>query len=179
MEKAVLGGGCFWCLEAFFNELKGVEKVVSGYAGGPSADRLPNPTYELVSMGSTGHAEVVEITFDPGVLSFETLLTIFFAAHDPTTLNRQGNDIGEQYRSIILYENEEQKQRAEKKIQELTEAKKFSDPIVTQVVPLDTFYTAEEYHQNYYKNNPNQPYCSFVISPKMKKLREEFKDLLR
>ena len=174
-EKVILGGGCFWCIEAFFKELKGVESVVSGYAGGT----LQNPTYEQVSTGKTGHAEVVEVTFDPAVLPYPQLMDVFFAAHDPTTLNRQGNDIGTQYRSVIFYTTEEQKSQTEQKIKELTHENVFDNAIVTQVLPFVHFYPAEDYHQDYFKKNPNQPYCSLLIGPKLHKLRTQFAYLLQ
>ncbi len=169
-QVATLGGGCFWCLEAVFDELQGVERVVSGYAGG----HVPNPTYQQVCAGTTGHAEVVQITFDPQIISFRDLLQVFFAVHDPTTPNRQGADVGPQYRSIILYHNQEQKEIAEEVIAELEAAKVWPNPIVTEVVPLQAFYPAEEYHQKYFKRNPQQPYCRVVIAPKLAKLRQKF-----
>lgn len=174
-EIATFGGGCFWCMEAIFDGVRGVEKVESGYSGG----KVPNPTYKEVCSGLTGHAEVVRIYFNPNTVSYEELLTIFFSVHDPTTLNRQGGDVGEQYRSVIFYHDEQQKKSAEKMIKELTERKIFSDPIVTQVVPEAPFYIAEDYHQNYYENNPSQSYCQLVINPKMKKFREQFKEILK
>lgn len=164
LEIAVLGGGCFWCLEAVFNQQPGVAKVVSGYAGG----QVPDPSYEAVCTGATGHAEVVEITFDPETISFEALLDIFWRAHDPTTLNRQGNDIGTQYRSVIYHQGEKQKELAEASLQQAQAS--VSAPIVTEIAPLDVFYPAEAYHQDYYKNHPTQGYCSFVIRPKLVKL---------
>ena len=169
-EVATLGGGCFWCLEAVFDELQGVEQVVSGYAGG----HVPNPTYQQVCTGTTGHAEVVQITFDPQVISYRDLLHVFFAVHDPTTPNRQGADVGPQYRSIILYHDEGQKQVAEEVIAELEAAGVWANPIVTEVVPFQAFYPAEAYHQQYFKRNPWQPYCQVVIAPKLAKLREVF-----
>ncbi|MBP9686639.1 MAG: peptide-methionine (S)-S-oxide reductase MsrA [Candidatus Doudnabacteria bacterium] len=175
-ETAVFAGGCFWCLEAVFQQVKGVEKVVSGYAGGGTGDA---PTYEQVGMGRVHHAECVQLTFDPVVVTYETLLDIFFTIHDPTTLNRQGNDVGEQYRSAVFYVTEEQRKWAEQKITELVASGEFSDPLVTQVQALDRFYTAEEYHQNYYQENKQQPYCQLVISPKIKKFHEKFKELLK
>ena len=168
-EMATLGGGCFWCTEAVFSELQGVEKVESGYAGGSTLD----PTYEQVCSGKTGHAEVVQITFNPRVISYKELLEIFFTVHDPTTLNRQGADVGTQYRSIILYHNDEQKAVAEQVIREIDSAQIWKRPIVTQVRPLDVFYRAEDYHQHYFKQNPKQSYCQFVISPKVAKLRQQ------
>ena len=167
---ATLGGGCFWCLEAVFDELQGVEQVVSGYAGG----HMPNPTYQQVCTGTTGHAEVVQVTFDPQVISYRELLHVFFAVHDPTTPNRQGADVGPQYRSIILYHDEEQKQVAEEVIAELEAARVWPNPIVTEVVPFQAFYPAEAYHQQYFKRNPWQPYCQVVIAPKLVKFRKAF-----
>jgi len=169
-EKAVLGGGCFWCVEAAFLQLVGVESVVSGYMGG----KRPNPTYEQVCAGVTGHVEVAEITFDPAKISYRDLLEVFFTAHDPTTLNRQGNDVGEQYRSVIFYLNGEQKKTAEDVIAEFTREQVFDKPIVTAVEPAQTFWPAENYHQNYYANNPYQPYCMFAVAPKVKKVRQKF-----
>ena len=163
-QRATFGGGCFWCIEAVFQQLDGVESVVSGYAGGDD----PNPDYQSVCSGSTGHAEVVQITFDPEVISYEELLDVFWRAHDPTTLNRQGNDVGTQYRSAVFYESEEQKEAVEKSIKEVQPH--FSDKIVTEVAPLDTFHPGEDYHQDYYVNNKEQGYCSFVIRPKLEKL---------
>jgi peptide-methionine (S)-S-oxide reductase len=167
-ENVTFGGGCFWCLEAVFQRLKGVKSVVSGYAGGS----VPNPTYEQVCEGNTGHAEVVKISFDPNVLSFDKLMQVFFAAHDPTTLNRQGHDTGTQYRSIILYESDAQKAAAE--TAKVAAQKDFKDPIVTQIVPLKQFYAAEAHHQNYFNQNAGtNPYCSVVIRPKLQKLLKE------
>jgi peptide-methionine (S)-S-oxide reductase len=174
-EKAILGGGCFWCVEAAIKQLQGVETVRSGYMGG----RNPNPTYQQVCSGNTGHVEVAEITFDPSIISFEDLLDVFFTLHDPTTLNRQGNDVGEQYRSVIFYLSEQQKKTAEKVIAELTNDKLFKNPIVTAVEPASTFYVAEDYHQNYLANNPTQPYCMFVVAPKAQKVREKFANRLK
>ena len=172
---ATFGGGCFWCVEAVFLELKGVEKVVSGYAGG----KIPNPTYEQICSGTTGHAEVIQITFDPAVISYDQLLTVFWHVHDPTTLNRQGADVGTQYRSTIMVHNEEQRSIAEASKAETDASGLWNDPIVTEIVPLDVFYPAESYHQDYYNRNPRQGYCSFVIAPKMQKFRKEFADWLR
>jgi len=169
-EMATLGGGCFWCLEAVFDELKGVNDVVSGYAGGAPA----NPTYSQVCSGATGHAEAVQITFDPQVISFKDLLDVFFTIHDPTTLNRQGHDVGTQYRSIILYHTPEQRETAEQTIRELSEAKLWGAPIVTQLEQLAAFYPAEEYHRDYFTRNPDQPYCQVVIAPKVAKARSHF-----
>ena len=174
-EVATLGGGCFWCLEAVFQDLKGVEKVESGYAGGT----LPNPSYEQVCTGTTGHAEVVQITFDPQVISFRELLEVFFTIHDPTTLNRQGPDVGTQYRSAIFYHNEAQKAIAEEVIRELNAAGIWDAPIVTEVVPLRAFYRAEAYHQEYFKRNPAQPYCRVVIAPKVAKFRQRYLEKLK
>lgn len=173
LETATLGGGCFWCLEAAYQQIRGVEQVVSGYAGGQTV----SPTYEQVSGGGTGHAEVVQVQFDPAVLSYTDVLDIFWAIHDPTTPGRQGNDVGSQYRSIILYADEEQKQVAEKSIS--TVAKLWPNPIVTQIEPLDKFYPAEDYHQNYFNNHPEQGYCQAVINPKLQKLRQKFTDRLK
>ncbi len=169
-ETATLGGGCFWCLEAVFQELEGVESVVSGYAGG----QVANPSYREVCTGRTGHAEVVQVVFDPAVLTYGDLLSVFFSIHDPTTLNRQGADVGTQYRSVIFCHDAEQERVAKSMIQELTQAGLWKDPIVTQVAPLDRFFPAEDYHQNYYRRNPQQPYCQAVIGPKLKKFRELF-----
>lgn len=169
-EIATFGGGCFWCTEAVFLELRGVEKVESGYAGGEVA----NPSYQAVCTGTTGHAEVIQITFDPATISFQDLLEVFFATHDPTTLNRQGADVGTQYRSVIFYHSPEQQAAAEAKIAELNASGEFASPIVTQVVPYDNYYSAEDYHQNYYAEHPTQPYCSAVIPPKLAKLRQKF-----
>jgi len=174
-DIAVFAGGCFWCTEAVFDELRGVRSVVSGYAGGTTK----NPTYEQVCSGSTGHAEVIKIDFDPGQLSFRDLMTVFFATHDPTTLNRQGNDAGTQYRSAILYANEEQKQQAEAFIKELEVAKTYKNPIVTTLEPLREFYPAEDYHQKFFANNPYQPYCQYTIPPKLNKLHKQFSQLLK
>jgi peptide-methionine (S)-S-oxide reductase len=173
-EKTTLGGGCFWCLEAAFKELKGVKKVISGYAGGS----VKNPGYREVCSGSTGHAEVVQITFDPAIISFDEILNVFFSIHDPTTLNRQGNDVGTQYRSIILYHSGNQKEKALSYIQKLEDEKIWKNKIVTEVEPIQKFYPAEDYHQDYYENNPSQPYCSFVINPKMNKFRKKFSEML-
>jgi peptide-methionine (S)-S-oxide reductase len=174
-EVATLAGGCFWCLEAVYNDLRGVEKVVSGYSGG----RVANPTYEQVTTGKTGHAEVVQITFDPQALSFKELLEVFFTIHDPTTLNRQGADVGTQYRSAIYYHSPEQKEVADKVIADITAAKIWRDQIVTEVTKLDVFYPAEEYHQRYYERNPNQGYCRMVIEPKVIKFRRQFMSKLK
>ncbi|HEX4122276.1 MAG TPA: peptide-methionine (S)-S-oxide reductase MsrA [Verrucomicrobiae bacterium] len=167
LQTATFGGGCFWCAEAVFQRIPGVKSVTSGFAGGTTA----NPSYEEVCTGTTGHAEVIQIQFDPAVISYHKLLEIFWEAHDPTTLNRQGNDVGTQYRSIILYSDEAQKREAEKSKAEA--AAHFSSPIVTQIVPLTKFYSAESYHQNYYNEHSHQGYCQFVIRPKLQKLLDE------
>lgn len=167
-EEATLGGGCFWCLEPVFEQLKGVLDVRPGYAGGT----LPNPTYKQVTTGRTGHAEVIRIVFDSSKISFKEILDVFFAIHDPTTLNRQGADTGTQYRSIILYHNEDQKRTAEKVIREAGD--RYRNPVVTEVVPFEAFYEAENYHQDYYNNNPGQPYCRLVIAPKIDKFQKLF-----
>jgi peptide-methionine (S)-S-oxide reductase len=174
-ETATLAGGCFWCLHAAYKEVEGVVRVVSGYSGG----RRENPSYEQVCTGSTGHAEVVQVEFDAGTLDFEDVLDIFFALHDPTTLNRQGADVGTQYRSAVFYHNEEQKRAAEQKISELEQAKIWNNPIVTVLEPLDVFYPAEEYHQDYFARNPGNPYCQAVINPKLSKLRQKFSARLK
>lgn len=167
----VFGGGCFWCTEAIFRRLKGVESVTVGCAGGERS----NPNYHMVLSGDTGHAEVIKIEFDPSVIPLDTLFSVFFATHDPTTLNRQGNDVGTQYRSTILYTSEEQKTAAEAFIIQLEKDQTFSKPIVTEIKPLDTFYEAEWYHQEYYEKNSGEPYCQFVIDPKIAKLRQNFR----
>ncbi len=174
-DMAVFGGGCFWCTEAVFDELRGVTSVVSGYAGGSTK----NPTYEQVCSGGTGHAEVIRIEFDSTEISFRDLMTVFFATHDPTTLNRQGNDVGTQYRSAIFYADAQQKQEAEAFIKELNDSKAFGKPVVTTVEPLGEFYEAEDYHQKYYANNPYQPYCQYMIPPKLSKLHKQFGELLK
>ena len=170
ISKATFGGGCFWCTEAVFSDVKGVLSVSSGYAGGS----VPNPSYELVCSDTTGHAEVVQLEFDEGVISYEDLLEIFFMTHDPTTRDRQGADYGSQYRSIILYHDEEQRKAAELLVSRLNREHVFDDPIVTEIVPLKSFYRAEEYHQDYFKKNPDKPYCRIVISPKLGKFRKKF-----
>ncbi len=175
LETAVFGGGCFWCLEAVFQRLPGVKSVESGYMGG----RVENPTYKQVCTGTTGHAEVVRVTFDPSQISYRDLLEVFFAIHDPTTLDRQGNDVGTQYRSAIFYNSDEQRQEAEKVIAELTAAGEFSAPIVTAIEPAVTFFVAEDYHQNYFNENSNQPYCRFIIAPKLEKFRKAFAEKLK
>lgn len=169
MESATLGGGCFWCLEAVFQELEGVSTVESGYAGGKG-----EPDYKEVCTGTTGHAEVIQVVFNPEVTAFEEVLAVFFTMHDPTTLNRQGADVGTQYRSVIFYESEIQKQTAASVMQELVRDKVFQNPVVTQLAPLEIFYKAEEYHQDYYSRNRTQGYCQAVIDPKVKKFREKF-----
>jgi peptide-methionine (S)-S-oxide reductase len=172
-ETITLSGGCFWCMEAVFNELKGVTKVESGYAGG----RVVNPSYEQVSEGNTGHAESVQVTFDPSVISLDTVLKVFFTVHDPTTVNRQGNDVGEQYRSVAFYRNDAQKAAIEKAI--AAAGSEWNGKIVTQVVPFSTFYKAENYHQEYFKLHGTEPYCQLVIAPKVAKFRKEFHDQLK
>lgn len=172
MQQAVFGGGCFWCVEAVFLQLKGVQTVVSGYAGGVTQ----HPSYEQICEGNTQHAEVIQINFDDSQISFSQLLDVFFATHDPTTLNRQGNDVGTQYRSVIFYQDESQKQLAQQRIEEL---KAEGVNIVTELSPMPTFYPAEEYHQNFFARNPNQGYCNFSIPPKLMKLRSKFQDLLK
>jgi peptide-methionine (S)-S-oxide reductase len=174
-EVATLGGGCFWCQEAVFEQLRGVQSVVSGYAGG----HVPNPSYEQVCGKGTGHAEVVQVTFDPGVISFQTLLEVFFATHDPTTLNRQGNDVGPQYRSAIFTHSDEQKATADAVIAGLTRDKAFPAPIVTEVTAFTNFYPAEDYHQGYFRDNPGQGYCAFVVAPKVAKTRTKYAALLK
>lgn len=174
-EIATLGGGCFWCLEAVYLELNGVEQVESGYAGG----HVANPSYKQVCSGTTGHAEVVRVTYDPEIISFRDILEIFFTIHDPTTLNRQGADVGTQYRSVIFYHDDEQKRVAEEVMREIAAAGLWRDPIVTQVVPAERFYKAEEYHQNYFARNPQQPYCQVVVAPKVAKARKAFFQKLR
>ena len=175
LDIATLGGGCFWCLEAVFQELRGVEKVESGYSGGHAAD----PTYRQVCGGGTGHAEVIQITFDPATISYRDLLEVFFALHDPTTLNRQGPDHGTQYRSVIFYHSPEQRRIAEQVIAEGNAAGAWGNPAVTQVVPFEKFHRAEDYHQNYYRDNPAQGYCQVMIGPKIAKLRKAFADKLQ
>jgi peptide-methionine (S)-S-oxide reductase len=174
-EVAVFGGGCFWCTEAVFTELKGVLTVEPGYSGGS----IPNPTYEQVCTDRTGHAEVARITFDPAIITYRDLLGVFFSTHDPTTLNRQGADKGTQYRSVIFYGSEEQKKAAEETIHGLTEDETFGEPIVTQVLPLNAFYVAEDYHRDYFRKNPSQGYCRAVISPKVAKFRAHYRNMLK
>jgi len=174
IEQATLGGGCFWCLDAAFRRLHGVLSVVSGYAGG----QVPDPDYRQVCTGTTGHAEVVQLTYDPVVIDYETLLHVFFSLHDPTTLNRQGADVGTQYRSVIFYHSDAQREEAERLIARLTQEKVWANPIVTDLVPLPDFYSAEDYHQDYFHRNPDQGYCRVVIAPKLAKVRERYRDLL-
>lgn len=169
-EIITLGGGCFWCLEVLFAELQGVIRVVSGYAGGS----VPDPSYEQVCSGATGHAEVIQVAYDPEIISSEEILGVFFSIHDPTTLNRQGADVGSQYRSAIFYHSAQQEEIAQALIADLNESRIWDDPIVTEVVPSDTFYQAENYHQEYYKHNSQQPYCQVVIAPKLAKFRKKF-----
>ena len=174
-ELATLAGGCFWCLEAVFEQLRGVTKVASGYSGGD----VPNPSYEAVCTGTTGHAEVVQVAFDPDELSYRDLLGVFFTLHDPTTLDRQGGDVGTQYRSAIFYHDDAQRRTAEEVVRELEAEHVFDDPIVTQIEPLKAFYPAEEYHREYYRRNQNQPYCRAVIAPKVAKLRSKYLEKLK
>jgi peptide-methionine (S)-S-oxide reductase len=174
-EKATLGGGCFWCTEAVFSELRGVLKAESGYAGG----EVVNPTYQQVTTGTTGHAEVNQVTFDPSIITYREILEIFFTTHDPTTIDRQGNDIGPQYRSVIFYHSTSQKATAEAVKKEFEEESVYDDPIVTQIEPFTTFYIAEEYHRDYYTRNPELAYCRIIISPKVRKLRKIFRDKLK
>lgn len=175
LETATFGAGCFWCVEAVFQELEGVQKVISGYEGG----QIPNPTYKQVCTGATGHAEVIQVKYDPSKISYEELLAAFWQSHDPTTLNRQGNDVGTQYRSVVFYHNEEQKKLAEKYKAELNKSGAWTNPIVTEIAPASTFYEAEDYHQNYYNLNEEQPYCAYVIRPKLDKFRKVFKEKLK
>ena len=175
LETATLGAGCFWCVEAVFDDLRGVEDVVSGYSGG----NKDNPTYQEVCSESTGHAEVVRLMFDPQIIDFSDILRVFFTVHDPTQLNRQGNDIGTSYRSAIFYHNDEQRQAAEEVIKEITDEGIYDKPIVTEVTAFDKFWPAEDYHQEYFANNPNQPYCAAVVAPKVAKFRKKFVDRLK
>jgi peptide-methionine (S)-S-oxide reductase len=175
LQTATLAGGCFWCLEAVYDEIKGVQSVESGYAGG----QLDNPTYRAVCNGDTGHAEVIQVHFDPNIVSYRDLLNVFFAIHDPTTLNRQGADVGTQYRSAIFYHDDEQKMIAEELIKDLNSQKIWDRPIVTEVAKLDKFYMAEDYHQEYFARNPYQPYCQAVVAPKVSKFRKHFLELLK
>ncbi len=174
-ELATLAGGCFWCLEAVFDDLRGVDSVESGYMGGKTA----NPSYEEVCSGETGHAEVAQLSFDPKQVSFKEILEVFFVIHDPTTLNRQGNDVGTQYRSAVFYHSAGQKAAAEQVIANMSAAKIYEDPIVTEVVPASKFYVAEDYHQEYFRRNPAQPYCAFVVRPKVAKFRKHFLEKLK
>ena len=174
LQKATVGGGCFWCLEAVYQQVRGVVHVESGYAGGQTL----NPNYDAVCTGQTGHAEVVRIEFDADVLTYRKILEIFFAIHDPTTLNRQGNDIGSQYRSVIYAHDQEQRMIAQNIIEQLTQENIFDQPIVTELADLPTYYRAEDYHQNYFNNHPDQGYCAFVVSPKVSKFRKQFSELL-
>lgn len=175
LEKATFGSGCFWCSEAVFERVNGVKEVESGYAGGT----VKNPTYEQVCSGATGSAEVTQINYDPDIITYDELLEIFWKTHDPTTLNRQGNDVGTQYRSVIFYHNDEQKKKAEEYKKSLDKSGSWDDPIVTEIAPYNNYTKAEDYHQNYYENNPNQGYCSFVIVPKIEKFEKVFKDKLK
>jgi peptide-methionine (S)-S-oxide reductase len=170
IDKAILGGGCFWCVEAVFNDVRGVHSAISGYAGGAR----PRPSYEQVCSGASGHAEVVEISYDSSQLSYRDILEIFFAIHDPTTLNRQGNDVGSQYRSVIYYVNAAQEAEARAFVAELNAEKVYAQPVVTEISPAPAFYAAEDYHQRYYANNPGQGYCQFVVAPKLAKFRQKF-----
>jgi peptide-methionine (S)-S-oxide reductase len=177
LETATLAGGCFWCLEAVYDQLKGVVDVVSGYSNGNSS--IPNPTYQAVCSGRTGYAEVVQIKYDPNIVSFRDLLNIFFTIHDPTTLNRQGADVGTQYRSAIFYHTPEQKAIAEQTIAELTQQGIFNNKIVTEIAPVENYYAAEDYHQEYFATNPNQGYCQFVVAPKVAKFRKQYFEQLK
>jgi peptide-methionine (S)-S-oxide reductase len=177
LETATLAGGCFWCLEAVYDQLKGVVDVVSGYSNGNSS--IPNPSYEAVCSGRTGYAEVVQIKYDPNIVSFRDLLNVFFTIHDPTTLNRQGADVGTQYRSAIFYHTPEQKAIAEQAIAEFTEQGVFNNKIVTEIAPVENFYAAEDYHQEYFANNPTQGYCQFVVAPKVAKFRKQYLEQLK
>jgi len=175
METATFAGGCFWCLEAAFQQLHGVQSVTSGYAGGT----VPNPSYEQVCTGNTGHAEVVQIVFDPSIISYNDLLHVFFTIHDPTTLNRQGDDVGTQYRSAVFYHSPEQQAEVKRVIAELTATKTWDDPIVTEIKPVPAFYPAEEYHRDYFSRNPTQAYCRAVVAPKVAKVRQKFLERLK
>jgi peptide-methionine (S)-S-oxide reductase len=175
IQKITFGGGCFWCTEAVFQTLKGVQAVTSGYMGG----KTKNPTYEQICTGATGHAEVIEVEYDADVLNLDELLLVFFKTHDPTTLNRQGNDVGTQYRSVIFYHTQEQKEKAEAMIKRLTDEHVFDQPIVTEISPVSEFYKAEDYHQNYFMDNSMKPYCAFVIQPKLNKFAKEFTDKIK
>lgn len=175
LELATFGSGCFWCTEAFFQRLKGVEKVASGYSGG----KIKNPTYREVCSGLTGHAEVIQVSYDPSVISYEDLLEVFFSTHDPTTLNKQGGDVGTQYRSVIFYHNEEQKKSAEQFKKQLDSSGSFGKPIVTEISPYTEFFPAEDYHQEYFNQNGEAPYCQFVIMPKLEKFKKGFKEKIK
>lgn len=175
MEKATLAGGCFWCTEAIFKRLKGVSSVIPGYSGG----QIENPTYQEVALGKTNHAETIQITFDPKIISFEKLLEVFWHLHDPTTLNRQGADVGTQYRSVIFYHNDQQKKIAEESKKQVEKSGLYHDHIITQIIPFKAFYKAEDYHQNYYERNSYQPYCKIVINPKIQKLYKDFKEEIK
>jgi peptide-methionine (S)-S-oxide reductase len=175
LKKATFGSGCFWCTEAIFERLNGVVTVESGYSGG----KVDNPTYEEVCSGTTGYAEVTQITYDPSIITYDELLEVFWKTHDPTTLNKQGNDVGTQYRSVIFYNNDDEKELSEKYKAELDKSGAWDNPIVTEIVPLTNFYPAENYHQDYYNNNPNQGYCAFVIAPKVEKFEKVFKEKLK
>jgi peptide-methionine (S)-S-oxide reductase len=174
-EKAVFGGGCFWCTEAIFKMMNGVISITPGYSGGT----ISNPTYNQICNGDTGHAEVISIEYDPSIVKYNDLLTVFFGSHDPTTLNRQGNDVGTQYRSVIFYTTEDQKKEAENFIKEINDSNKSGALVVTEVVPLDTFYPAEDYHKDYFAKNPHNSYCAIVINPKLEKVQKKFADLLK
>lgn len=174
-ETATLGGGCFWCTEAVYKEMKGVVEVLPGFSGG----HIKNPAYREVTTGRTGHAEVVQITFNPKEVSYEEILEVFFLTHDPTTLNRQGNDVGTQYRSAVFYHNDEQKASAELAIRTLEQERVYDNPVVTEVTPFEVFYEAEDYHRDYFANNRNQPYCQFVVAPKVEKFRKQFREKLK
>lgn len=175
LEVATIGGGCFWCTEAVFTELRGVENVESGYSGGT----LPNPSYEQVCTGETGHAEVIQIKFDPKIILYGDILRMFFSAHDPTTLNRQGADVGTQYRSVIFYHNEKQKETANQIVKEISDSRIWEKPVVTEIAPFKAFYVAEDYHKNYFKLNQSQPYCQIVIAPKVAKFRKHHFEMLK
>ncbi|MCO6494687.1 MAG: peptide-methionine (S)-S-oxide reductase MsrA [Bacteroidetes bacterium] len=175
LDTIVLGGGCFWCTESVFSQIKGVEKVESGYSGG----HVKNPTYKEVCTGMTGHVEVIKVWFNPELITLETLFSVFFTTHNPTTIDRQGNDIGTQYRSVIFYADENQRQIAQKVMNEIAMQKIYENPIVTEISPLINFYRSEEYHHNYFKNNPHEPYCESVINPKVTKFRAHYKDILK
>lgn len=173
LQQITFGGGCFWCVESCFNMLDGVDSAISGYSGG----NIKNPTYEEVSTGNTGHAEVVQISYDPKIISYEQLLDVFFFLHDPTQLNRQGNDVGTQYRSVIYYQNDTEKQKAEEAITKIDQSKKYPNKVVTELTKFEKFWAAEAYHQGYYNANPNQPYCSAVVGPKIQKFKKHFGEL--